>query len=824
MDTTPWWSDQRLHDWWLDIILAARDERIRYHHVSAAEQADERLCNVCRSIDFAYAFFGSLELGMRDRNTETCWLGLYSKISERAKDGCLLCSHLIVPNIERLYQAHKDYFISQDLTVHNLLVCLTASESHFGRDTDPPQRASGLYLGAGHPDSSYVSADSTGDTSWTDTPPRFSLDCPRPFTLTDHPLSKYRVVGENIDFYECKSWVDNCNAGHSCSLDIQPYSSPYFKLIDVSSNSLIQPGEAEPQRYAILSYVWGDPRANWKLSKANSSWMTSSSGRRYLSLPDRLPATVADAITVTAKIGLKYLWVDAICITQDDETEKQAQINDMPKIYSNASICIVAASGNDANSGLPGVRQRRIPAEDVGIRISRSLSIGMLRQPVRDLIKSSTWMTRAWTFQEIMLSRRCLIFTEREILFHCGQESLCESSIGPVNDGWRSLTHKGIVSSLALLHEVRTNRDKMSFYRGAMEEYTMRSLTYQSDAMNAFLGVADIVGRVLHSRMSFGIPINILTNCLLACPSSMNVPAKEWPQRRVVTGSAGSFSSSRSVLLPSWAWAAWTGQMAFSAHEYFYIQTQLLTLLPLGLLPGSPLYVDHNLGTHFMFSGTTKQFGEEKVLDISDGILPLFTKLLFVQLVEDEDVPGHAIIYKTTGKDADSCISERCDMRFSGEPTTGHLSLPTQPLALLQLWITSSGDCRALVVKLYPFLPHTNGITAANSGWTHVHEANKQSLKQLSQQQTIIETTAQVNYPTPSVLTKMQSLSHGGEFLDTVDSQGLQIECDHSHMQDKVIHHVNSGSVYLASKVGIAYVNLDKWAAAHPTDAFVLLG
>lgn len=72
-------------------------------------------------------------------------------------------------------------------------------------------------------------------------------------------------------------------------------------------------------------------------------------------LPRSLPRTIEDAIELTLALGYHYIWVDQVCIDPDDATKKHGQIRSMGRIYGEAELTLVAASGDDAHHGLPGV-------------------------------------------------------------------------------------------------------------------------------------------------------------------------------------------------------------------------------------------------------------------------------------------------------------------------------------------------------------------------------------------------------------------------------------------------------------------------------------
>lgn len=89
--------------------------------------------------------------------------------------------------------------------------------------------------------------------------------------------------------------------------------------------------------YTILSYVWGN--SNFlRLTRGNLLNLMSEDGLRKL----KVPKTISDALEVTRILGMRYLWVDSLCIVQDNEEDKKVQIQRMDKIYSEATLKIIA--------------------------------------------------------------------------------------------------------------------------------------------------------------------------------------------------------------------------------------------------------------------------------------------------------------------------------------------------------------------------------------------------------------------------------------------------------------------------------------------------
>ncbi|PVH70530.1 HET-domain-containing protein, partial [Cadophora sp. DSE1049] len=177
------------------------------------------------------------------------------------------------------------------------------------------------------------------------------------------------------------------------------------KIVPAYSSSIINKAQ-----YVALSYVWGE-------RSQDPSCLTSP---LKASRPLRdIPQVIADAMEVVKKMGYVYLWVDRYCIPQGN-TRRAVEIMDdhlskMGHIYANAVFTIIAAAGTDPSHGLPGVSclRDRQPA----IKIGDYTLVGVVNPAFA--ISESKWNHRGWTFQEGLLSRRRLVFTQTQVYFQC---------------------------------------------------------------------------------------------------------------------------------------------------------------------------------------------------------------------------------------------------------------------------------------------------------------------------------------------------------------------------------------------------------------------
>ncbi|KAH9204582.1 heterokaryon incompatibility protein-domain-containing protein, partial [Leptodontidium sp. 2 PMI_412] len=139
-----------------------------------------------------------------------------------------------------------------------------------------------------------------------------------------------------------------------------------MRVIDCQEMCIV---DAPPScRFVALSYVWGKLRVLLLLKENRHLSEQPKALEREV-----LPKTVQESILLTRMLGERYLWVDALCIVQDDDSLKIPQITQMDKIYLSAALTIVSAGGDNAHAGLAGLmpnsRENKQDVENIaGIR------------------------------------------------------------------------------------------------------------------------------------------------------------------------------------------------------------------------------------------------------------------------------------------------------------------------------------------------------------------------------------------------------------------------------------------------------------------------
>ncbi|ERF69029.1 hypothetical protein EPUS_08379 [Endocarpon pusillum Z07020] len=341
----------------------------------------------------------------------------------------------------------------------------------------------------------------------------------------------------------------------------------HLKVMDCVNGSIVT---LEPQmEYVALSYVWGNRDGQQRVSRRDVSPRE----------PSEYPKLIQDARTIVRELRFRYLWVDKYCINQEDANELHGLFGRMHQIYEGAAVTVAAAGSDDAESGIPGVSD--VPRRpQPRAYISGKWYVSTLSD-VGSALSSSRWKTRGWTYQEFVLSRRCLLFTKSQVYFVCRAGTQCEAVGGSLGIVHAKETDRGAISSVFLgrtreppkwnfLGE-RLPKPNTEFW-SRVEQYTARQLTYPSDALNAFRG---ILARAAYFSY-WGVPI-MIKPCESEYAASSDLNAgfafglawhgamdKTWWDGRhdgvdeQEPGSAtGSYSRCRDF--PSWSWAGWKG-------------------------------------------------------------------------------------------------------------------------------------------------------------------------------------------------------------------------------------------------------------------------
>ncbi|KAF2833726.1 HET-domain-containing protein [Ophiobolus disseminans] len=236
----------------------------------------------------------------------------------------------------------------------------------------------------------------------------------------------------------------------------------------------------EKIQWVCLSYCWGGDQPS-KTTKANLD-------ERLTLLPFAdLPKTITDAITVTGRLGLRYLWVDALCIIQDDGDDVAREIATMPEVYRYAICTISASRASTSEEGFlqnhhtddmhhsPIVLRITCPDGTPGqINLSnRGSEYRYVQEPIHK---------RAWCYQERILSPRIVDFGHTQVQWICKSKRFADG--GRVERAASTDALLGSALQDLSQHELH---DK---WADIVSKYTRRDLTFAGDRLLAVSAVA----------------------------------------------------------------------------------------------------------------------------------------------------------------------------------------------------------------------------------------------------------------------------------------------------------------------------------------------
>ncbi|KAK1749495.1 heterokaryon incompatibility protein-domain-containing protein [Echria macrotheca] len=278
------------------------------------------------------------------------------------------------------------------------------------------------------------------------------------------------------------------------------------KLIETNGNENddILRDDISEAGFMALSYCWGGDQPI-KLLRENCSHL-----KEGIEL-SKLPQTLQDTVWVARATGFRYLWVDALCILQDDDDnkgnnpDKTIEISRMARYYGRATVTLCAASARKCVDGFLGRREE--PSFEAGpIRLPLYSFMGNQRNFVGHvyLLEESEPQVeptteRGWTLQESLLSRRILIFGHRQVHWSC------LNSFGSPGGNITALLDRTIPGTQSLVDGIYPvgsliDRPMDSQWATIVEEYTRRTLGRAGDKLLALSALAGHMVQVSRQR------------------------------------------------------------------------------------------------------------------------------------------------------------------------------------------------------------------------------------------------------------------------------------------------------------------------------------
>lgn len=350
------------------------------------------------------------------------------------------------------------------------------------------------------------------------------------------------------------SWIHECLHVHQTCPNDTTASLP-SRVVDVgapddSEDPRLYISKGEKSSYAALSYCWGEPQLMY-LTTSNVDSLTQGTDM------SKLPQTIQDAIKSVRRLGLRFLWVDTLCIMHDSPLDRDVEIVKMGQYYENAHVTIVAASASACSRGFLGRR----PEDALPLRSSSAIrypcpdgttgSINVLETMLYDS-SLEPLSRRGWPLQELVLSPRVLIYGLWQLCWLCENGRKCDggsissytgkerAQLVPTKRLDRDNNNEATPVFPSLLWEQWTN---------VVEEYSRRNMTVRSDKLPALSGIAGRFAAAYSDTYCAGLwKTHLLEGLTWSAPDPSGEVENEY-------------------LAPTWSWASYNGQVMWFRRE-----------------------------------------------------------------------------------------------------------------------------------------------------------------------------------------------------------------------------------------------------------------
>jgi hypothetical protein len=435
-------------------------------------------------------------------------------------------------------------------------------------------------------------------------------------------------------FRLARSWLSTCLNSHDRCNKLSRNKLP-TRLINVGSAGSSQipnlhitgPSDAVVA-YATLSHCWGSNTSRISMLKSNNTLMMMKGIDT-----STLSKTFQDAIIITRGLGIKFLWIDALCIIQDQKEDWALESTKMGLYYKGGTVMISALASPSADNGILNMRDVDLGSAKVYVDGTETFirpvledAVSVLNSPsryseARQPISIQPLNGRAWTLQERLFAPRILHYTSQQMIWHCKTCIFSEDNQFDVDDEPRlrgfltdfdnqycsntkgRLTDKG-KTEMDEVPKPRTSVRRTGWY-GLVTAFTSRDITYDSDLLPGLSGLAREIQEWTGARYLAGIwnahPSTFIRSLLWNVVDNNN-SSRDKPASKSHNG------------CPSWSWASINGSIEYDHQEsvlsqqaaidpgFFLKEAQLKTSNPFGQVRNGVLGL---MGTYHAYTGPT---------------------------------------------------------------------------------------------------------------------------------------------------------------------------------------------------------------------------
>ncbi|OHW95973.1 heterokaryon incompatibility protein [Colletotrichum incanum] len=386
-------------------------------------------------------------------------------------------------------QPQTMYSIAKRLEVSDVKLAINATHLYGWQPINDVQVFDEIMVQVGPPHAE----DENGSGIWGCPVLKLTISAPRDDAvhLREFRIGRYEVdpdLGSSKNHELTRRWMSDCRDLHANCLSYQFHELPTRVL------------DGRKADYVALSHCWGGAIFPLLTNKTLLPFTD------HISIPE-LPANFRDAITITRELGLRFLWIDSLCIQQDSKSDWERESKKMGSVYRNSIVTISAMTSTGSREGIlrPGSRTTS-SYESITLRVfkdgKREQQVTVRRkdpneEDLRYLDRNSALTARGWTLQEYILSPRHLLYGRDMVYWRCPQKFISPDGLPPGNKSpqtsYNELTK--VIYADILSRPPSTPPDIEVVLRDYYE--LLRRITYASDKLPAFSGLAQRLHQVI---------------------------------------------------------------------------------------------------------------------------------------------------------------------------------------------------------------------------------------------------------------------------------------------------------------------------------------
>ncbi|KAJ4987611.1 heterokaryon incompatibility protein [Stagonosporopsis vannaccii] len=385
---------------------------------------------------------------------------------------------------------------------------------------------------------------------------RISALCQHESAELQRPVC-FLSTGSSVARKMMATWLRQCKEGHASCNERLEHGAP-TRLLDLEAFTackdlrLVCTTDTGGQEYAALSYCWG----HGVTTKLRTSNLVEFASRIPIT---QLSKTVVEAVEVCRGLNIRYLWVDALCIMQEDNEDFAHEVSRMGSIYAGALITVAAADSEHCHSG---IYRRRTPLSQKDLVIEGHGVTLDITSRAYECNNHDGWLSntllsyRGWAYQERVMAPRTIHFDRNEIVWECRERTFCprcadEAHLQPDDYDSAKRVFKELHPSSK---ETATESTFHLLWFGIVHLYNRTNLSDENDRLSALAGIAQLIYHRLGYEASHGLWLPIFFKELM------------WHSTLVMKERRRDQDHCASV--PSWAWTASPFTISYSPKSY----------------------------------------------------------------------------------------------------------------------------------------------------------------------------------------------------------------------------------------------------------------